>query len=104
MRERSARFEIERPLRYRARTAEGPVEGVGRTLNISKRGLLFEPDRPIEPGTKVDIEVRMSEGDGASPPILLRVEGVTVRKQDGAAAVLVRKRKLRPARSAAPAS
>lgn len=97
MQERPARYDIHRPLSYRARTADGPVEGQGETINISRRGLLFYSDHEIEPGSKIELVVQMGDPAGDGQRIQFHVQGVTVRKQEGSIAVYIKRHKLGPA-------
>jgi len=97
MQARPTRFEIERPVEYRVKTPTGAVEGKGKTLNISRNGLLFEPDHTIGVGAKIDMQVQMGDAMGEGPPITLRVSGVTQRSQQGFVAVAIKKYKLQAA-------
>ena len=94
MQERPPRYEIERPVRYRVRTPAGPVEGTGKTVNISRGGLLFEPEQSIGVGAKIDMNVQMGDAVGGGAPIVLRVHGVTLRSQQGVVAVSIKKYRL----------
>jgi len=96
MRSRPERYQIQRPLSYRARTPDGPVEGEGETINISRRGLLFASDREIEPGSKIELVVEMGDPSGDGQSIEFHVQGITVRKQERSVAVMIKKHKLRP--------
>jgi hypothetical protein len=79
---------------YRVRTPSGPILGKGKTLNISRSGILFEPEHAIGIGAKIDINVRMGDAVGSGAPITLRVNGVTMRAQQGFVAVAIKKYKL----------
>jgi hypothetical protein len=94
MQERPPRYEIERPVEYRVRTPSGPLEGTGKTLNISRNGLLFEPEHNIGVGAKIDMDVKMGDAMGGGAPITLRVHGVTLRTQQGFVAVSIKKYRL----------
>ncbi|MCB1018803.1 MAG: hypothetical protein H6509_01900 [Bryobacterales bacterium] len=94
MQERPPRYQIERPVQYRVRTSAIPIEGTGRTLNISRNGLLFEPGQNIGVGAKIDMNVQMGDAVGGGAPIVLRVSGVTLRSQGNAVAVSIKKYKL----------
>ena len=91
MQARAPRFEIEKPVQFRVQSAGGPKEGHGRTLNISRRGVLFETAETIAVGEKIDLVVRMGDAVGSGSPIELRLQGEIVRTQDSAVAVAVRK-------------
>ncbi len=96
MQTRSPRFDIERPVEYRVKTPSGPIEGTGKTRNISRSGVLFEPEHTIGIGAKIDMSVQMGDAMGGGVPITLRVSGVTLRSQQGFVAVSIKKYKLQP--------
>ena len=91
MQARPPRFEIEKPVQFRVQSAGGPREGHGRTLNISRRGVLFETAETIAVGEKIDLVVSMGDAVGSGSPIELRLQGEIVRTQDSAVAVAVRR-------------
>lgn len=94
MTERSPRYEISKPVSYQVRSAGGGIQGAGRTLNISRRGILFESEHEIRVGKRVELVVDM--GDQMGAPTSLHIQGVAVRNQDGAVAVAIKKYKLKP--------
>lgn len=91
MQTRPPRYDIERPVAYKVKTPAGPIEGTGKTLNISRSGLLFEPEHAIGVGAKIDISVQMGDAVGGGAPITLRVHGITLRSQQGFVAVSIKK-------------
>lgn len=95
MQERAQRFEIRRPLEYRLKPPGARKEGTGQTRNISKGGLLFETEDEIGTGRKIELTVHVGDALGGRP-VTLHVQGITVRHEHGAVAVLVKKHKLRP--------
>jgi hypothetical protein len=103
MQARAKRFSIQRPLEFRLRGFGGGSLGSGRTVNISRRGLLFETDHDIGLGAKIECIVEMGPTDDGGPDVNLHVQGVTVRSQRGTVAVAIRKYRLKP-RAAAGAS
>ena len=103
MQERPPRYEIERPVQYRVRTAARAIEGKGKTLNISRNGILFEPEHTIAVGSKIDLNVQMGDAMGGGARIVLRVHGVTLRSQHGVVAVAIKKYKLQSSDGAAAA-
>jgi hypothetical protein len=94
MTDRAPRFEISKPVEYRVRSTGGGARGAGRTMNISRRGLLFATDHEIEVGKRVELVVDM--GDDMGAPTHLHIQGVAVRNEPGAVAVAIMKHKLRP--------
>ncbi len=97
MLERPNRYEIHRPLEYKIRGATGPVVGAGRTLNISRRGVLFHAEENLKVGRRIELVVRMGSALGKGPDVNLIVQGVTVRCMKGNVAVAIKKYKLRAA-------
>ncbi len=71
----SARYSIERSLRYRMRGAQPPVAGTGMTVNMSSRGVLFTTDQPLPPGKSVVLEINWPVRLGASRPLKLLTRG-----------------------------
>jgi hypothetical protein len=93
---RPKRYTIQRPLEYRLRGMAGRSLGKGRTLNISRRGLLFETDEEVSVGSKIECTVQMGPATNNGPDVNLLVHGVTVRTQRGLVAVAIKKYRLRP--------
>lgn len=79
---------------YSVRATGGAQIGAGRTLNISKRGVLFESDRQLEVGRRIDMVIQMGNAGGAPEPVRMHVQGVTVRNYDHAVAVSIKKYRL----------
>jgi hypothetical protein len=100
MQERSQRFEIRRPVEFRLRPPGARKEGTGQTVNISKGGILFETKDEIGTGRKIELTVHVGDALGG-PPVTLLVQGVTVRHENGAVAVSIKKHRLRPVDPAA---
>jgi len=98
MLQRSNRYEIYRPLEFRYRDSGGPVFGTGKSLNISRRGLLFETDEPPEVGKRIEVVVHMGPAAGSGPEVNLHIQGVTVRSEEGRAAVIIKRYKLKSLR------
>ena len=72
----------------------GPRLGTGRTVNISRRGMLFEPDTQLLIGNRIEIDVDMGDPVGGGARINLHVQGVTVRRDDSSIAMAIRRHKL----------
>ncbi len=52
------RFPIARDLRYKLLSSKGKVEfGVGQTLDISSKGVLFAAETPLTPGKRVEVSI-----------------------------------------------
>ncbi len=97
MLERPNRYEIHRPLEYKIRGAAGPVVGFGRTLNISRNGVLFHAEEDLNVGRRIELVVRMGSALGNGSEVNLVVQGVTVRCTKGNIAVAIKKHQLRTA-------
>ena len=95
MQARPKRYSIQRPLEYRLRGLGGRTLGKGRTLNISRRGLLFETEDELSVGSKIEVVVQMGPTSEDGPDVNLHLHGVTVRTQRGAVAVAIKKYRLR---------
>jgi hypothetical protein len=95
MQERAHRFEIRKPVEFRLRSPGARKEGTGQTLNISKGGILFETESDVGTGRKIELTVHVGDAMGG-PPVTLHVQGITVRNENGAVAVLIKKHRLRP--------
>ena len=94
MQPRAPRYDIKRPLAYRMRSKASPQTGIGRTVNISRRGMLFETDEQIAVGKWIEIDVDMGDPVGGGAPINFHVQGVTLRRENTSIAVAIRRHKL----------
>ncbi len=63
-------------------------------LNISRRGMLFETDSQLAIGKRIEIDVDMGDAVGGGAPINLHVQGVTLRRDNSAVAIAIRRHKL----------
>ena len=94
MQARPPRFEIQRPVEFRITGQGGEVTGAGRTINISRRGVLFETDKELQVGRKIELLVDMGDAVGSGSGIRLRLHGITVRNEEGSVAVAIKKYRL----------
>ena len=95
MQPRSERYEIQRPVEFRVRNGTQALQGQGRTLNISRGGLLFETQERLRVGDQIDCVIQM--GPGLSDPketVNLQVQGITLRNEDGRIAVSIKRHSL----------
>lgn len=76
------------------RSKGGPESGTGRTLNISRRGMLVETDTQLAVGKRIEIDVDLGDAVGGGAPIILHVQGVTLRRDDSSIAIAIRRHKL----------
>jgi PilZ domain len=95
MQARPKRYAIQRPMEYRLRGLAGRALGKGRTLNISRRGLLFETEDDLSVGSKIECVVEMGPATNDGPSVHLHLQGVTVRAQRNMVAVAIKKYRLR---------
>jgi len=94
MQARPPRFDIQKPLEYRVQGPSGELIGAGKTINISRKGVLFETSDDINVGRKIELLVDMGDAVGSGSGIRLRLHGITVRNQEGAVAVSIKKYRL----------
>jgi len=82
---RSARrFKVELELRYRAVVPPSTSWGAGKTLDISRKGILFAADDSLAPSTLVEIVVDWPANTKGGVPLNLTIRGQVVRIQKGA--------------------
>lgn len=74
---RATRFAIQLRLRYRA--VGDPTWGTGESTNISRTGLLFRGDRPVEARTPVEFSFKLPVAIPGEPPANVRCLGEIVR-------------------------
>ncbi|HUG82056.1 MAG TPA: PilZ domain-containing protein [Bryobacterales bacterium] len=97
MQPRPERYEIQRPVEFRVRNGGRPIQGHGRTLNISRGGLCFQTEDIPKVGDKIECVIEMGPGlvdDKES--VNLKVHGITLRNSGGLVAVSIKKFRLRP--------
>jgi hypothetical protein len=101
----TARFPIEREIRYKLLTHNGGNdEGTGKSINISSSGILFTTDRHLPPGSNIEIAV--------SWPVLLTTDGHlrlvalgrVVRSEEGKAAMEISRYEFRNVQADASSS
>ncbi len=95
---RPYRYDIRRPVEFRfSREESGASTGTGSTVNISRRGLLFQTKHEVGVGARIALTIHMGPGQvEASQDVSLRVEGITVRAEHGKVAVSIKKHRLSP--------
>ncbi len=102
MQARPPRFDIQKPVEYRVQAPGGELTGAGRTINISRRGVLFETPDDINVGRKIELLVDMGDAVGSGSGIRLRLHGITVRAEEGSVAVSIKKYRLKADGEAQP--
>ena len=82
---RATRFAIQLRLRYRA--VGETTWGTGESTNISRTGLLFRGDRPVEARTPVEFSFKLPVAIAGEPPANVRCLGKIVRHAPSAPGV-----------------
>ena len=92
------RFPIIVPIRYKVFHQHELVgEGIGETINVASRGLLFHADHPLEPGLSLELDMELPALPDGSGLVKLRARGQIVRIEDDQVAVRVRRAEYRRA-------
>jgi hypothetical protein len=97
----SKRFGIEQEMLYKVldHRAATPESGVGKTLDISSRGVLFETEQHLRPGKRVEVSVNWpAQLDGGCPLKFVAV-GRIVRSEENCAAMKVEQHEFRTRRT-----
>ena len=90
------RFPVALQLEYKAlRHAELIREGVGRTINISSGGVLFEADGPLDRDLRLELSIEWPVYYRKSPRLRLMAFGEIVRVHEKEAAVRIARREFR---------
>lgn len=96
MQPRPERFEIQRPVEFRVPNGGRPLQGRGRTLNISRTGLCFQAANLPRVGDKIECLIEMGPGlVDEKESVNLKVQGITVRSSGGKVAVSIKRFRLR---------
>jgi hypothetical protein len=74
-RRRSIRFPIERSLRYQTVNRLGKPAGLGKTINMSSSGILFNSSEALPVGTQLELTVSWPARQKEHPPLALVVCG-----------------------------
>lgn len=83
-RRRSRRFPIEREVRYKTLSQPAaPVEGIGKTLNISSSGVLFTSEYELPVGTTLEISINWPAQLNDGCFLNLVVRGRVIRRAKG---------------------
>ncbi len=94
MKVRANRYSIRRDVEYSLRGPTGDVRGSGHTVNISRRGVLFEAASDLRIGSKIELVINMGTLLDGNPTVRLYAQGITVRSRNGRVAVAIRKHRL----------
>jgi hypothetical protein len=81
---RKKRFAIEREIHYRAITGQQvSATGIGKTINISSRGVCFSSSRRLAMGQSIELSVNWPVLLRDSCPMKLMIQGSVIRSSDG---------------------
>jgi hypothetical protein len=85
------RFPINAPVKYQIKGGAGDqVEtGSGQTVNVSSRGVLFESNNPLKPGTQVELTIAWPLLLGTSTGLTLWLAGKVIRVEQNRSAVAI---------------
>jgi len=91
----AARFPIERDIRYKLLLDRDGAEGAGKSINISSGGILFTTDRPLRPGTGIEVAISWPVLMDAEISLELVARGQVVRSANGETAVKIYRHEFR---------
>lgn len=97
-RQRRRRFTVNAAVEYRilSRGSPGLGIGYGRTVNISRTGVLFQCDGPAPPiGTVIHLSIAWPVDLDGKVPLKLSVDGFVVRNQEHCIAVEIARSEIR---------
>ncbi|MDP6579068.1 MAG: hypothetical protein QF681_00310 [Vicinamibacterales bacterium] len=77
---RATRFTMRLEIRYRTRQDRDADWQVGHTENLSRTGVLFRTDTPLEQDTPLDLIIVLPSGVPGGPPSRFRCHGEIVRR------------------------
>jgi hypothetical protein len=90
----STRMAIERDVHYKVLGIKKNIvkqAGFGRTLNMSRGGMLFTTETAIAPGEKIQVSVSWPAQLRGVIPLKLVAFGRVIRAEDGRAAIVIEK-------------
>jgi hypothetical protein len=82
------RFPIERDVHYKVLNYKSSDEvGIGKTINMSSRGVLFATERNLAPGKKLEVSISWPAQLNSSIPLKLVASGRVIRSAQGSVAM-----------------
>ena len=100
----TSRFPVKEEVRYRLlRSRSEPVTGVGMTLNIGSKGILFTTENQLPLGGMVEFSVNWPARLGGTCPLKFVATGRVVRSESAKAAVRIERYEFRTRGAAASA-
>lgn len=100
------RFPIQQEIRYHVLDASGvgcESEGVGKTLDMSREGILFSTIEPLDAGRLVELSVDWPARLNGTCPLQFTASGHVIRATPDSAVVRIERYEFRTRRSAAAA-
>ena len=95
-RRRLERFPISLELRYREISRRSDAaQGVGKTVNISGKGIVFTVQQPMEAGTRVELTINWPVLLDGRTGLRLSVQGMVVRSTQDRVAILLQRHEFR---------
>jgi PilZ domain len=87
----SRRYPIAADLEYRAVGSDGAaIEGMGRSVNLSANGILFQSDRALRAGMRIELSIAWPARLNDSLALNLRVSGRVSRSDGNCHAIRIR--------------
>ena len=99
MRPRATRYSIQCPVEFAYKHGDASTSGEGHTVNISNGGVLFQTEERLSVGGRIELVVRLADGDDMDTVVTLFADGLTVRSDGGHTAVEIKRHRLRPVHS-----
>jgi len=85
----ATRFPLQQEVRFKVFYRNGVQIGLGKTINISSRGVLIATDLELTPGDRLELSVNWPVRLDNQCPIKLVATGRVVRAQPGKAAIAI---------------
>ncbi|MDW8130840.1 MAG: PilZ domain-containing protein [Bryobacterales bacterium] len=89
------RFPLEQEVRFRLFNRHGAEFGLGKTVNMSSRGLLIRTEHQLVPGDRLEVSVSWPVRLNNECPLKLVATGRVVRTEPGQAAVMIERYEFR---------
>ena len=96
-RRNSDRYPMDREVTYKGIGRSKDVRGSGRTINISRRGVLFTTDRLLLPGKRLELSINWPVELNAKCMLRFVAIGKVIRVEPGRVAVAIDRHEFRTA-------
>lgn len=101
----ASRFPIEREIQFRVLSKRnGEESGMGKTVNMSSSGILFETDQVLRPGRRLELSVAWPAQLNEHCALKLVARGRVVRWEEGRTAIEIHQHEFRTQSLAARAN